>query len=277
MKNKPYALIYKHTHKKYGMSYVGQTVNFNNPERRFKKGSTSYRSYKGSTTFHKALLRDGWEAFETTLLCTCFSKEETNKQEEYFIKYYNCLAPKGYNSVLQTETSVVFTDLVRKKISDKQKQYYASLPEPRIAYNRNKHIENDGKILKCCSLCEKNKELKDFGNYKSTWDKLTRECKECRNKLRKTKYPYQRKSEQEVKKSYEERASKFKERLSEEGLINIKKSHQKKIYSVCIGTKETKEYESLTEACEKLNVSLTQLSLAIKFNKVCKGFRWYFK
>ena len=83
-----YGIIYKITNALCGLSYVGQTVNL---KRRI------YQHRTGDQFIDKAIQRDGWENFTLDILAVCNSKEELNEKEVFYIAYYNCKFPNGYN------------------------------------------------------------------------------------------------------------------------------------------------------------------------------------
>jgi group I intron endonuclease len=49
------------------------------------------------TTFHKAIRKYGKENFKFSIIRFCFSNEELNEKERYYIKKYNTMVPNGYN------------------------------------------------------------------------------------------------------------------------------------------------------------------------------------
>lgn len=274
MKSKAYAIIYKHENKLNGKVYIGQTIYCDNPDRRFRKNGKNYRGYKGSTGFFKALKKYGWNGFETTLLCSCMSKEDTDAAEKHFIQEFNSLLPNGYNSVLQTETTVVYTDEVRQKISDSRKRYYENLSEPIIAPNRNHHKIINGVAHKHCSDCDKDKPLNEFGKYKKTWDGLTYTCKECKNAYKREKCKYVRKSPEEVKQSYVERGKNFKNNLTEKGREALK-NRTKAIKKVDVFTGQVTYFKSGVEASQ-YGFSKSRVSNAINYKQIYKDSYWYF-
>ncbi len=85
-------IIYKITNKINGKCYIGQTIyslahrwSGHNVERR------------GCVALQEALKKYGKENFCVEELVQCKSLQELNNTEEYFISYYNCIAPNGYN------------------------------------------------------------------------------------------------------------------------------------------------------------------------------------
>ncbi|MBQ3336035.1 MAG: helix-turn-helix domain-containing protein [Selenomonadaceae bacterium] len=83
-----YGIIYKITNVLDDMAYVGQTVNL---KRRI------YQHRTGDQFVDKAIQRDGWENFALDIVAVCNSKEELNEKEVFYIAYFNCKFPNGYN------------------------------------------------------------------------------------------------------------------------------------------------------------------------------------
>lgn len=83
-------LIYKHTCKENGKSYIGQTKR--NPKRRWKRGY----GYRGMF-FYKAIEKYGWDGFDHIILEENIpTQEEANEKEKYYISLYDTIN-NGYN------------------------------------------------------------------------------------------------------------------------------------------------------------------------------------
>lgn len=112
-------VIYKITNKINGMSYIGQTSNIKNPEKRinvhFKK------SYNDISYINRAIKHHGAENFTVELLVTCFDIDELNTQEIEFIKKYNTLSPNGYNLKEGGDGGGKCSEEVKNKISKAKK------------------------------------------------------------------------------------------------------------------------------------------------------------
>lgn len=100
--------IYKVTNNINGKVYIGQSINI---EKRWKNHinhsfNNSYSDY--NSVFHKAIRKYGIDNFNFEIIEEC-KKEELNKQEKYWIKYYNSYLGfencNGYNMTLGGETS----------------------------------------------------------------------------------------------------------------------------------------------------------------------------
>lgn len=272
-----YGVIYKHTNKLNNKCYIGQTT-VSNIDRRFRKTDNTYRSYKSCPAFFNALNKYGWVNFETEILVSCFDQDFLNKMEEYFIKYYNSLAPFGYNTNNLIEGSVKLSEITKQKIGQKQKEYYESLEVKPVAKNKKEHIFINGVEHKECSKCKENKILSEFVKNKNRWDGLGTYCTPCHNKYRR-QYKYNGLSEEEFKLSYEKR----KEAMSK-GQKNYfnnnpnRRIHLSKITSIPImatniKTGEVLQFASAKEA-NKFGFNNTNIGQAIKHNKPYKGYIW---
>ena len=83
-------IIYKVTNKINNKIYIGQTIR--TLEERIKE-----HTRKRNSSLYKAFNKYGIENFEIEIIDKCDTTEELNKKEIYWIKYYDCLVPKGYN------------------------------------------------------------------------------------------------------------------------------------------------------------------------------------
>lgn len=82
-------VIYKIQHKESGKIYIGQT-------RRTLEQRMYEHLYNNNTYIDKSLTKYGRDAFYITIIETV-DNEILNEREEYWIKFYDCIAPKGYN------------------------------------------------------------------------------------------------------------------------------------------------------------------------------------
>lgn len=83
--------IYKITNKINGKIYIGQSVHI---ERRFSEHKVS--SHNPKSLIHKALNEYGIENFDFSIIDEC-EENQLDEKEIFYIKYYNSLAPNGYN------------------------------------------------------------------------------------------------------------------------------------------------------------------------------------
>lgn len=89
--------IYKITNKINGMVYIGQSVRI---ERRFTEHNIPSNN---STLIDKAINEYGKENFTYEVIEECEIKDLIDR-EQYWINYYNCITPNGYNRVINNQT-----------------------------------------------------------------------------------------------------------------------------------------------------------------------------
>lgn len=277
---KAFGIIYKHTNKLNGKIYIGQTIKHQNPNRRFKKGSETYRSYKGSTAFQNALKKYTWEGFETELLFTAFDQETLNRAEEYFINLYNALLPNGYNSVSIVEGNIQYTEEVRAKISKAAKERFAKMEIPPEAPNKKEHVIINGVAHKNCAHCKQNKTLDLFVKAKGRWDGLYSYCKECNKSVNYNKY--ERMSPEDKARSIENKRGKLSEGVlkayKENPHLRLEQAKRKSkaIVGTHVETGKEVEFSSALDA-KKFGFDNTNIGQAIKKNKPYKKHTWRFK
>lgn len=90
-------IIYKHTNKLNGKSYIGLTSQ--QPETRWGKNGYGYYGQN----FYTAILEFGWDNFEHEILETGLTKEEAFRKEKNYIHAYNTNSPYGYNGKLRPD------------------------------------------------------------------------------------------------------------------------------------------------------------------------------
>ena len=82
-------IVYKITNLDNSKCYVGQTKF--TAEKRFKEHA------KSDSCIGKAIRKYGEEQFNLEVLATCETREEAYELEIAFIKFFDCMAPNGYN------------------------------------------------------------------------------------------------------------------------------------------------------------------------------------
>lgn len=92
-------IVYKAVNKKNGKCYIGQTVKTLNER---KSGHFTSVRKKDNSYFHKALRKYGKENFEWSVLCECYTKEEMDEKEIYYIQELKSHVKEGngYNLTL---------------------------------------------------------------------------------------------------------------------------------------------------------------------------------
>ncbi len=85
-------IIYKITNKKTGSTYVGQTR-----KKLCVRWKEHCKSTNGCRYLKHAIQKYGKDSFSIEVIAEYRALEDLNDAEEYFIDWYNCLAPNGYN------------------------------------------------------------------------------------------------------------------------------------------------------------------------------------
>lgn len=104
-------IVYKHTNKQNGSSYIGIT--------KTDVETRKYLGYFNSTKFYYALEKYGWDNFETTILEEGLTVDEACEKEKYYIKKFDTLNT-GYNLDHGGRYST-HSEESRKKISEAQR------------------------------------------------------------------------------------------------------------------------------------------------------------
>lgn len=125
-----------------GRHYVGQTKQ---PlEERWRKGN----GYKSCTLLNKAIQKYGWDNFTHEILAICEDEKSADELEKYFIQFYNCIAPNGYNLDLGGNVNKHMSEETKKKISEanrgkkmsaESRQKMSEKAKGRIPWNKGKH------------------------------------------------------------------------------------------------------------------------------------------
>ena len=266
-------VIYKITNKVNGKIYIGKTVQ--KFERRCRPNS-----YGSCTALNNSIKVHGWNNFDKEIICNALNEKDLASLEEYFIKLFDCMAPKGYN-IIQVEKGLNrYTQETKDKISQKRKEYYASLTEPVDGPNKKSHTTVNGKECKLCPKCNQTKTLDLFTKNSSRWDGLHTYCKSCHNSIERK--PHQKLTPEQLKKSYENRKDSMVESIkalyqSDPGRkAIIAKQRSKAIIATKIGTNEKIEFESAKSA-KQYGFDNTNIGKAIKTNTEYKGYMWTFK
>lgn len=108
-------IIYKITNLVNGKVYVGQTIMSIEDRWRVHRSKSS-----DCPLIHRAIQKYGKENFTVEQIDVACDRDELDQKEIYWIHYYDCLAPKGYN--LQTGGShCLFSEETRRKMSERAK------------------------------------------------------------------------------------------------------------------------------------------------------------
>ncbi len=272
-----YGIIYKHTNKINGKVYIGQTIQIDNLERRWRRSDKTYNSYKSCPAFFNALTKYGWDNFETEILQECSTQDELNKQEEYFINLHNCIAPNGYNTNTICDSGVKYGEETRRKMSQKRKEYFANLTEKPKAINKKEHIFIDSIEHKECAECKSVKLLTEYNVNNRRWDKLHFYCREC-SKTKQTKY--EKMSKEDFTKSYENRQNAEKQKQIYLDNPGLRAQRSKERSKAVIGTHTETGVEiefTSAKAASQFGFCNKGISKSIRFGHVHKNHTWRFK
>ena len=124
-KKKQIGYVYKITSPE-GREYVG-----------LKKSSVFVESYWSSSQnkeFWTDIERFSKKAFKREILEWCYTLEELNAKEQYWITHSNALVDKGGYNICISFPQMVWTDEMRKKNSERKKEYYSHI-ENRIRHS----------------------------------------------------------------------------------------------------------------------------------------------
>ena len=115
-------VIYKIQHKESGKIYIGQT------RRALKQRIKEHLRNKQHYHIGNALNKYGIDAFDVSIV-EITDDNLLNEREKYWIKYYDCVNPKGYNNTYGGEGGVMSKD-AKYKISNSLKEYYKTHDNP---------------------------------------------------------------------------------------------------------------------------------------------------
>lgn len=108
-------IIYKITNKINGKIYIGQTVYTLR-----KRWAAHCSKHSNCPAIHAAIQKYGKENFTVEQIDIACDLDELTKKEQYWIEYYDCVAPNGYN-LKGGGTHPILSDEVKLKISNANK------------------------------------------------------------------------------------------------------------------------------------------------------------
>ena len=205
-------IIYKHICKITGKLYIGQTSGFAlSDDMMLKHRWSQQKCDKKCAALYNAIRKHGSDNFDHEVLENdIFSLNDANHAEEFWIAWYNTVAPYGYN-IRPGGGQSPFSEETKKKISEKLKGNKNSVGAKRsqevkdllsrkaksrgmskehkekfIAGVRaaHKNEQNDGKN-RICSKCKELKDRSCFHKNKNKWDGINTMCKMCYNEYNK--------------------------------------------------------------------------------------------
>ena len=105
-----YGVIYKITNTKNGMIYIGQTTR--SVKERFSE------HMKSDYFIGRAIRHDGVENFTVEVIEECETLKQLNEREKFWIAFFNCMAPNGYNLTDGGQQGASPSAESRQKMSD---------------------------------------------------------------------------------------------------------------------------------------------------------------
>lgn len=105
-------IIYKITNKINGKIYIGQTVL--SVRRRWTQHTTSAKVHP----LYAAFAKYGLSNFSIEEVCSALDKKYLNDLEKYFISFYSCLSPNGYNLTTGGDSAFSRSEETKKKQSE---------------------------------------------------------------------------------------------------------------------------------------------------------------
>ncbi len=270
---KKIGVIYMHRNLKDNKIYIGKTTQ--KTETRWGRKRNNLNKYKSCNALYNALLKHGWENFESTILETVYEPDSLALREEFYILKYNCLAPLGYNIKILDNGLEKHSIETKLKISQKAKGRKRSTP----SWNQKPIVIIEGIEHRHCKRCDS---LKSSDCYLKIKKKLTSNerkydtyCKDCKNTYKRNRFGYKRKDPEEVatlrKKQALENSKRFKR---PEYRQKYKAIHSKPVLQINPSTNEViKEWSSAKEASID-GFKSTGISIARDKNVLYKGFYW---
>lgn len=144
-------VIYKAINKINGKIYIGQTSKA--VSRRIAEHIWNH------SLFGKAIEKYGVQSFDISIIDIAENENILNEKEQYWIKFYNCMLPYGYNMTSGGNGSrgIVVTDETRRKISKANKGKKRSEETKRRLSNSLKKYKKTPEHCKNISLGRKGK------------------------------------------------------------------------------------------------------------------------
>lgn len=118
-------IIYKLTNKITGKVYIGQTVR--GLEERMQE------HYRHDTIIvDKAIQKYGKDSFDVEIIDRADTIEELNQKEQFWIRHYDCITPKGYNQCFGGDNTMGYHHREESKqaMSEAKKEIYIAEGNP---------------------------------------------------------------------------------------------------------------------------------------------------
>lgn len=120
--------IYVLTHRESGRRYVGQSLDIR------KRWRQHARADGRCAALARAIKKHGWEAFDAEMLCLC-APAHLNALEEYWISFFGCVAPAGFNLTTGGGQGKL-SELTIEKLRDRQRNRSAVHVQNKLAAAR---------------------------------------------------------------------------------------------------------------------------------------------
>ena len=141
-----------------GKRYVGQTTNIS------KREESHLHGYSKCPAIKSAVNKYGRENFDFVIIERCFSQDQLNKREIYWIEELDSLAPNGYNLKKGGECGGKLSDETKRKISINRKGKNCGTENPMYGVKlTDAHKEKIGKSNRGKTSGEKNPWFGKFG------------------------------------------------------------------------------------------------------------------
>ncbi len=245
-------IIYKHTNKINGKSYIGQTSQKVN--RRWQYGN----GYKQDKLFYRAIRKYGWKNFEHTILNDNInSKKEANDLEQYWIDYYhtwigdpNCM---GYNLTPGGDTREIISESTKQKLRD------ANLGKKHTLITKQKMSASRGKKIICIETQEVFKSIRAAEikyNNRAIHKCISGACQTACG----YHWAYLTDNEKILK-------------LSKYAGTNIKTNNHPVSKVICVELDQ--KFNSIKEASQALNIDASHISrVCLGHRKTAGGYHW---
>ena len=213
----------------------------------------------------RAIKKYGIESFNYEKVEECNTIEELNEREKYWIAYYDCISPKGYNLTSGGRDGYVASEETKEKRSKSTKGKKIITKEQRVQISETlkKYFSNPEARAK---LSESKKKNMSDETRKKISEAAKRRAQTPEGKAH-LLAASQKAAKLAPKREYQKKSEETKRKLS------LSRKDKKRVR--CIETGE--EFESLAAAGKKYNVYPTTISKACKkLLKTVVGKHWEF-
>lgn len=273
-----YGIIYKITNTVNGKSYIGQCTC--TLTKRWKMHRTASRLNRSSSVFHNSINKYGYQNFKVEEILSCFSKEELDKMEDFYIKQYDTLTPNGYNikeGGANGKWSKHRTDQLSKELKEKfsdedQKQQF--IQQMQDGWNNLSEEEKLEKmeIIKSGSdwYWTKEQRIKKAEEIKQNWENLPDPAKAKRVN------PMREYWTEDKLKEHSERMKEMEVWKKSGCLDKAKEKTSKKVKVICLATKKETIYDSQSDCVRALKMAQNTIIDILKGRRSneYKGFRF---